>query len=389
MKSNAQFNKEVFEKYEHYKKDKNDKFFNSSLYRKKIPTTLKIVSTIMILLLTAVSVYAIVTTYNNNNTKLNPTYTEKIEDTDMNNIWVGTFQLVWNEFMDQRIKGNVVFEEGKSNLVNELNKRSFTKDMLSSQDYYIKVAPTEPKLKSEILKDISNNFDMKNSAVLDSIDFSSDNKSESYTLYSMLFKEFTFAKPFDKLKNQEPFANSEKKVQYFGINNASSEELNNNVEVLFYNGEADFAVKLKTKEEEDLLIYRTNNENSFNELYNQIIEKTNKYIGSKEFQKDDELKIPYINIDALISYNDLCEKTIKGTGGLYIQNAVQDVNFSLNEKGGNLISEASLKDMYKSFNDNSKLFYFTDSFVLFLKESEKTEAYFALRVNNTDVLITK
>lgn len=388
MKSKDKFNKEVFEKYEYYKTKRNDKFFNGNIYKNSSLNISKIVATIILCMMVTIgAVYSGVTIYNNRQANLNPTYTGKMGDTDMNNLWVGTFQLVWNEFMDQRVDGIIEFEEGESNIVNELNKRSFTKDMLSLKDYYIKVGPTNPKLKSEILKDIKNKFNIKSSTVLDGIDFSIQEKGQSYTLYSILFKKFTFAQTFDKLKYPETFANSENKIQYFGINNASKEELNNNITVLFYNNTSDFAVKLKTKENEELLLYRINSDNSFNELYNQILQKSESYNGKKEFQKDDELKIPYIDIDTIINYNDLCDKTIKGTNGLYIKNALQNVRFTLNEKGGNLISEAGLKDIYKSLNENSRYFYFTDKFVLFLKESDKNLPYLALRVDNTDILV--
>ena len=118
-----------------------------------------------------------------------------------------------------------------------------------------------------------------------------------------------------------------------------------------------------------------------------MLEKSLLYEGEKEFNKDDELKIPYINVDTLINYGELCGKVIKNTGGLYIQNALQNVKFSLNEKGGNLMSEAILKDIYLSVAKNPRYFYFNDKFVLFLKEENKEQPYFALRVNNTDILV--
>ena len=43
-------------------------------------------------------------------------------------VWVGTFQLVWNDFMDKIIHNPVRFREGNPTLVNELNKQSFTVD---------------------------------------------------------------------------------------------------------------------------------------------------------------------------------------------------------------------------------------------------------------------
>ncbi|MDD3304173.1 MAG: hypothetical protein PHP54_04575 [Clostridia bacterium] len=347
-----------------------------------------------IFIIIIVSVGLIITTFyiwkitkGNQKVESNLTYTGKMGNTDINSIWVATFQLVWNELISQRIGSPIQFEE-ELDLVSELNKRIFQKDMISQKDYYIKVGATSPNLKSEILTDVKNKFNIEDTALLNNISFSSNiEKGESYTLFSMLHKKFAFIFPFDKLKYAESFGGSNKKIQYFGINNASSEELNKNVDVLFYNNSSDFAVRLNTKEGDEVLLYRTNDINTFDNLYHQILDKNIQSEGDKMFGIDDELKIPYINIETLINYDELCGKIIKGTNGLYIQNAIQNVKFSLNEMGGNLVSQAALKDIYISSSEKPKYFYFTDKFVLFIKEKQASIPYFALRVDNTDSLV--
>ena len=63
--------------------------------------------------------------------QITPTYTSKLSTIDSNKVWVGTFNLVWNDFMNDVIKGKVEFEDGESELANEQNKQSFTADKLS------------------------------------------------------------------------------------------------------------------------------------------------------------------------------------------------------------------------------------------------------------------
>ena len=47
-------------------------------------------------------------------------------------------------------------------------------------------------------------------------------------------------------------------------------------------------------------------------------------------------------------------------------------------------------DMYSCISDKEQReFFFTDDFVLFMKEEGKEKPYFGLRVNNTDVLVEK
>ena len=57
--------------------------------------------------------------------------TMNTESTAQNRIWVGTFQLVWNDLMDGIVKGPVIFKGKKSITAEQLNKQDFTKEMLS------------------------------------------------------------------------------------------------------------------------------------------------------------------------------------------------------------------------------------------------------------------
>lgn len=288
--------------------------------------------------------------------------------------------------MDIMPNKTVEFEDGNSMLVDELNKKTFTKDMLSKDDYYIKVGQTSPKLKEEIKNELAQKFNINTSNVLDEIDFENDtNAIMGYTVYSMLMKNFEFLVPFDKLGGLR-FNDSEGYVEYFGINNASDESLNQNVEVLFYNNQNDFAVKLKTKENEELILYMNDNYTSFNDMYNEIEEKSKNYIGDKTFNQTDELKVPYINVDTIINYDELCGKIIKDTDQMYISNAIQNVKFTLNEKGGNLLSEATVVSEYNSLAENARFFNFTKPFVLFMKEENKSKPYFSLKVDNVNIL---
>lgn len=280
----------------------------------------------------------------------------------------------------------VEFEEGNSVLVDELNKRTFTKDMLSEDDYYIKVGKTSPELKEEIKNELAQKFNINTSNVLDEIDFENDtNAIMGYTVYSMLMKNFEFLVPFDKLGGLR-FNDSEGYVEYFGINNASDESLNQNVEVLFYNNQNDFAVKLKTKENEELILYMNETYTSFNDMYNEIEEKSKNYTGDKIFNQADELKVPYINVDTIINYDELCGRFIKGTNEMYISNAIQNVKFTLNEKGGNLLSEATVISEYNSLAENARFFNFTKPFIIFMKEENKSKSYFSLKVDNENIL---
>ena len=100
---------------------------------------------IIIGILTSTIVYASVTIYNKIKANLIPVYSGKIGQSDINTIWIGSFQLAWNELIEYL--GYEVEFKDKTELLTELNKQLFTKDMLSENDYYIKIGKTNLDLK--------------------------------------------------------------------------------------------------------------------------------------------------------------------------------------------------------------------------------------------------
>lgn len=383
MKSDKEFLQGIYQKYQNAPKQKK---IQRPMYWNKVASFILIGLLVGAVSFAGVKAYEYYTKGN-----LTPTFTgnSKIEK---NAIWVGTFNLVWNEFMEERIHGPVQFENGNTPLVNELNKKTFTKDMLSKDSYYIKVAEAKENVKEEIADAIREKFNLT-SSILEDFNYTPI-PERSYILYAILHKQFTFLEPFDKIMYPDRFAGSAELVQYFGIVNSSEEELNKNIYVSFYNRDEnstsyfsnDFGVRLQTKEGEEVILYRTDNNNSFDQIYQEFLEKEKNYTGSREFLEPDEISIPYIHADANIRYDELCGKEIKGTNGLYILNAIQTVQFNLNEKGGNVTSEAGLQDIYLSISDTPRYFKFTDRFVLFLKEKDKEKPYFAMSVDDTSML---
>ena len=299
----------------------------------------------------------------NHNITMKPTYESTIDENTINNLWVGTLDLAWKD-LEEKIGQNKIELEENVQIANELNASEFTKEMLDSNDYKINVERTW---------------------------------TDGYKIDAKLNKELNFLEVFDNFSNDYnwTFGDSEELIKYFGINNASSESMNKNVEVLFYNRtgnkpqDNDFAVKLKTKEGDEIILYRTDDNKSFEEYYNDIKNKTNAYTGKREFLKNDELVVPYVRVNGMISYNELYGKEIKNTNGLYIFDVIQNVNFSLNEKGCNLSSKATMVSEYLSVSEDTRYCYFKDKFVIFMKEANSDNPYFALKVDNTDILVKK
>ena len=331
----------------------------------KITKILVIIISISVILAGAVyaATHIIKKINKNHNITINPTYESTLDENTINNLWIGTLDLAWKD-LEEKIKKDKIELEENVEIANKLNSSKFSKKMLNSNDYTINVERT---------------------------------MTNGYKIEATLNKQLNFLETFDNFSNDYnwTFGDSEELIKYFGINNASSENMNKNVEVLFYNKKGyvsqnnDFAVKLKTKEGDEIILYRTNDNKTFEEYYNDIKNKTNTYSGKKEFLKEDELLVPYINVNGMISYDELYDKEIKNTNGLYIYDVIQNVNFSLNEKGCNLSSKATMVTEYLGISDETRYCYFKDKFVIFMKEANSDNPYFALKVDNIDILEKK
>ena len=300
----------------------------------------------------------------NHNISMNPSYQSTLDENTINNLWVGTLDLAWKELENQLGKERIDLEDGNLPIVNDLNSSTFTKDMLDKNDYNVTVERT---------------------------------LTGGYEIDTSLNKELHFLEEFDNFSDNYnwTFGDSEEPIKYFGINNASSEEMNKNIEVMFFNSKDenntesdDFAIKLKTQEGDEIILYRTNENKNFDEYYNDIQEKANTYTGSKEFLKEDELRIPYVRVNGMIAYNELYNKTIKDTS-FYFTDVIQNVNFYLNEKGCNLSSQATLVAETMGVSNEPRYCYFDDQFIIFMKEANSNNPYFALKVDNTDILEKK
>lgn len=304
--------------------------------------------------------------------------TMNTQSTAQNRIWVGTFQLVWNELTDKIVKAPVKFLDFDSQMANNLNQKQFKKSNLNEKSYYVKSGIVSPALKAEIEKNIKSKFH-ETSDILKMFDFTYN--PEKIFVYAMLKKDFRFTNAFDKLATGN-FGNSQEKVKYFGINDNSNQKLYKNVNVLFYNDNNDFAVKLYTKGKDEVLLYRTNDDKTFDKYYAELNDKTAKYSGDKNFVKNDTLTIPDIKLYQETSFNELEGHQIVGTN-MQIDKTIETVDFRMNNKGVKLKSEAAIMLRCMSLAPREgRDFTFNNNFVLFLIEKDQNTPYYAMKVSD-------
>jgi hypothetical protein len=202
----------------------------------------------------------------------------------------------------------------------------------------------------------------------------------------MLKKDFKFLYAFDKLEDGK-FGVPGEKVKYFGTSEKSEKKLRKNIDILFYTHDTDFAVKLHTTGSDEVFLYRTNDDKPFEQFYTDMNRKTNLYYtGSKQVRLG-YFKAPDISLFKLKNFDELCGKPIQGTGFLIAQ-AIESIDFKMNNEGVKLKSEAAITTVESVFFGDKpvKDFYFNDKFVVFLKEKDKTTPYFALRAADVSLI---
>ena len=315
-----------------------------------------------------------------------------LDNISSDSAWCPTFELVWQDMKNEVVFGDVIFSP-QLTIVENLNKSYFTENDLSSEYYYKKWGLKTLELKSEIEKGIMDKFNQK-SDILDKIDWSdaalndpNNSNVDRYLFYTMLYREFEFEYEFDKLDNAK-FKDVED-IQYFGIETRTDNKVRRNINVLFYQDEDNYAVSINTKNNDEIILYKNPNGSTFKDIYDELNNKINNNTSSSIFKDVDTFKMPYLKFNVLKEYEELEGKpfpTYDG-GEAEIEKALQSIQFEIDNKGGKVKSEAAI-DMMKTTSaaephyDEPRHFDFDDTFVLFLKEKDKSLPYLAVRIDD-------
>ena len=311
------------------------------------------------------------------NTKLS-IVTSLEDEITSNTAWCGTFNLIWNDLKNDLAKQDIVFTP-QPKMVDNLNKGTFNTSYLSEDSYYKVYGTPTLELKKQIEKAIKEKFD-ETSSILDDFNWK-DGQEGDHFLYVMLKKEFEFPKVFTNLENGN--FGEYKNVKYFGINSSTDEAVRDQVKVLYYNSSSDFAIKLKTKQNDEVIISRGNTENNFGDIFKGITEKSSKYEGKKSFSETDKLKIPKISFNLKQEITEVENKVFTYSNGEkhYIETALQTIEFELDEKGGRIKSEAGMMEkLIAAMPEEPREFMVDDIFTIFLKEKGKDLPYFAAQI---------
>ena len=318
-----------------------------------------------------------------------PTMQDKIT---ADSSWCCTFQLVWNDMKNEIVGQDVVFTP-QEEMAENLNKEEFTEDMISDEYYYKKYGLKTLELKEEIENGIKEKFNQESDILYD-FDWSEDALNDPnnpdikrYFLYTMLYRKFEFLNEFDKLDNAD--FGEYKDVEYFGIDSGTDNSVGEQIQVLYYNSQDDFAIIVNTKTNDEVIFCKNPKGETFKQIYDNMINEANNYSGDENFEDIDEFKAPNLAFNIKREYTEFQGKpfnTVNGEGE--IEKAIQTIELSLDEKGGEIKSEAAMELIEYSAiiepeeKDEPRYFYVDDTFAIFLREKGKDVPYFAARVDD-------
>ena len=304
-----------------------------------------------------------------------------------NKVWAGAFQLVWNDLMDELIKGPVKFLADQPAMVDLLNKQEFTTQDIEESAYYKKWGLASPALKKEIEDGIWAKFKEK-SQILDMANWAP--APCKYALYTMMKKDLEYEKEFESLQ-EDKFDGSEKLVKYFGIEEEPyGRNVKETVRVLFYNDDKDFAVTLRSKQGDLIHLYRVNTDKNLAEIYAEMMQKTKR--NSHDYlQNIDRFKAPKINFNKVKEFKELYGKpmvTSKEICGdpIEITKAIERIEFKMDEVDAKVVAEALImtQDLVAapdSWEPTPRYFYFTGPYAIFMQEPGK-HPYFAAYIKD-------
>ena len=311
-------------------------------------------------------------------------------------MWCGTFQLVWNDMVNEVIKKDVEFNP-QLKIVKNLNKQTFTNKQLSPNSYYSKFWLLTLDLKAEIENWIKEKFN-ETSDILDqwadwsqvpqSDDYYEWKDEKKYGFYAMLKKIFKFENIFDERDNWM-FADKYENIKYFWIKWSSDSKLYKQVYVYYYNSDEDFAVALKTKEWEDVILARWIWWESFMDVYKNILNSVKKYKWKHYFTENDYLKVPELKVKNLTEFSELEDKAFYANDWAVcrIDKALQTIELKLDKEWWEIKSEAWIALSNRSISMEppkveNRYFYFDKPYIMFLKEENKDLPYFAAQISD-------
>ncbi len=303
-----------------------------------------------------------------------------------NSLRCGAFQLAWNDLIKD------IEISSQSQYFNNLNRQNFSWGEISPNNYYNKYWLFTLDLKTDIEKWVKDKFnesiELPNFLsdwwiVPQSADYYEWKKEVKYWIYSK-FKKIVDLRSMFETWGQWKFANFFEDINYYGINCNSNKQYEQ-VKILYYNTDDDFAISITTWKWDDIILSRWAMWTSFYTLYNNILNRAKNYYGNQNLTKYDCLKIPELSIKTEKEFQKFNNQKILDTGWLIhrIKTVIQNIEIKIDKvaKDRNDITSKNENDQSYTWTIYHH-FYLDQPFVLFIRESDKDLPYLAAQISD-------
>lgn len=318
-------------------------------------------------------------------TRVTPTLDAPIE-AGVSLVWCSTFQLAWNELgplmgAPLKVTGSAEAQE----LAAQLNRAKESKADLDEASYVALAGG------AEVLEHIKAELMEKFGGAASPRLLPEELEPGALFAYAYLFKSLKFATPF--IRREGGLAFGDARVAAFGVwngvRNDDAGKMMEQVAVLSYGSEREFAVELKTTSGGDrLIIARVAPGKTFGATVQNVMKAMEPAAGERApaFRWDDTLVVPVMNFDVLREVRELLGASVAGTRAAgQITSAKQSIRFRLDEKGAILKSEAAI-GITSASPDRPKRMVCDGAFAVLLMRRGAAAPYFAMWVDSPELL---
>ena len=302
-----------------------------------------------------------------------------------NLVYCATFQLAWNALRDDVVKEDVRLADEPA-LVGMLNKSPVSGKDVSPESYVAMAGLAGDNIVGKINEKLKEKF--KEQAPEVNVAFETQ---EDILAYAYLLKNLEFKTMFEKLKAPVSFLSGGEstEVTAFGITQyfpSKHKNIGKQVRIVDYNGHNDFIITLKSLSKDDeIVLAKVSPRETLEDTVKSVLGRMKKS-KPKTMKKEDVLMIPIVELGVTQSYKELIGKHLENEGyeNHFIGEAMQKIDFRLNEKGALLKSEAII--LVKMNGDPVKEMIFNKPFLILLKLKKSKNPYLAVWVGNPEFM---
>ncbi len=336
-----------------------------------------------------------------------------------NVVWSNTFQLAWNQCC--RLIGEDIRLADEPEMVAILNLKGSTRKDLDEESYIAMAGFVRDDIHGQIRAALKKKFQGRTRPrYIPSRGITP--RPQDIVAYADLFKNLEFATPFEDV--EAPLVFDGTPVECFGktMDKKASLPLLKQVVILHYRDRADFVIELKTKSEKDRVILAKvspagtlretlaaverrvavadeERETALAAIEKQTLPRKQQRERLGEYEElnrcmgpNDILMVPKFNFDLTRRFHEVCDKLLLVRNpaiakDLLIVSALQNIRLQMDEKGVRLRSEAHMSLACSAPAPAEHIMIFDRPFLLVLKRVGAKAPYFAMWVDNPELLL--